>query len=154
VRGGYDNLFGHRDLSRTAGVSLGMSFQGPLRKLRIILAASFVAGGVLWFALRPPGVSQEITEITAAAQAEVEDSVKCGHDYRAGTSAYVQCIEQLAAARTQGPPRAQLDTKGTTSTLARVGAAIVMIIMFIIMMLVFYGFWALGNWIGLDERRR
>jgi hypothetical protein len=135
--------------------------EGPLRKLRIILAASFVTGGGLWFALWPPGVSQEIAEmlkapdaITATTQAEVEDSVKCSHDHRAGTSAYVQCMERLAAARTQGRPRAQLDTKGTTSTVARVGAAIVMLIMFVIMMLVFYGFWALGNWIGLDERRR
>ena len=61
--------------------------------------------------------------------------------------------------RTQGPPRAQLDTKGTglrdtvTSTFAGVGAATVMPIVFVIMMLVFCGFWALGTWIGLDEMR-
>jgi hypothetical protein len=131
-----------------------------LRKLAIILAASLVASGGLWLALRPPHLSQEeITEMLKA-QAEVEDSVKCGHDYRAGSSAYVQCMAQLDAARTQGPPRAQLDTKGTrrrdtvTSTVAVVGAAMVMLIVFVIMMLVFCGFWALGTWIGLDEMRR
>jgi hypothetical protein len=131
-----------------------------LRKLAIILAASLVAGGGLWLALRPPHLSQEeITEMLKA-QAEVEDSVKCGHDYRAGSSAYVQCMGQLDAARTQGPPRAQLDTKGTrrrdavNSTVAGVGAAMVMLIVFVIMMLVFCGFWALGTWIGLDEMRR
>jgi hypothetical protein len=62
--------------------------------------------------------------------------------------------------RTQGPPRAQLDTKGTrlrdtvTSTFAGVGAAMVMLIVFVIMMLVFCVFWALGTWIRLDETRR
>ena len=30
----------------------------------------------------------------------------------------------------------------------------VMLIVFVIMMLVFCGFWALGTWIGLDEMRR
>ena len=131
-----------------------------MRKLAIILAASLVASGGLWLALRPPHLSQEeITEMLKA-QAEVEDSVKCGHDYRAGSSAYVQCMAQLDAARTQGPPRAQLDTKGTrrrdpvTSTVAGVGAATIMLIVFVIMMLVFCGFWALGTWIGLDEMRR
>jgi hypothetical protein len=90
------------------------------------------------------------------AQAEVEDSVKCGHDYGAGSSAYVQCMAQLDASRTQGQPRAQLDTKGTRlrDTVAGVGAAIVMLIVFVIMMLVFCGFWALGTWIRLDETRR
>jgi hypothetical protein len=94
------------------------------------------------------------------ARAEVEDSVKCGQDYRAGSSVYVQCMAQLDAARTQGPPRAQLDTKGTrlrdtvTSTVAGVGAAMVMLIAFVIMMLVFCGFWALGTWIGVGEMRR
>lgn len=111
-------------------------------------------------ALRPPRLSQvEITE-RLKAQVEVEDSVKCGHDYRAGTSAYLQCMAQLDAVRTRGPPRAQLDTKGTrlpdtvTSTVARVGAAMVMLIVFVTMMLVFCGFWALGTRIGLDEMRR
>jgi hypothetical protein len=62
--------------------------------------------------------------------------------------------------RTLGPPRAQLDTKGTrlrdtvTSTFAGVGDAMVMLIVFVIMMLVFCGFWALGTWIRLDETRR
>jgi len=90
------------------------------------------------------------------ARAEVEDSVKCGHDYRAGSSAYVQCMTQLDAVRTQGPPRAQFDIKGTRlrDTVAVVGAAMVMLIVFVIMMLVFCGFWALGTWIGLDEMRR
>jgi hypothetical protein len=129
-----------------------------LRKLAIILAASLVAGGGLWLALRPPHLSQEeITEMLKA-QAEVEDSVKCGHDYRAGSSAYVQCMAQLDAARTQGPPQAQLDTKGpdfaTRPPARSVGAAMVMLIVFVIMMLVFCGFWALGTWIGLDEMRR
>ena len=92
------------------------------------------------------------------AQAEVEDSAKCGHDYSAGSSAYVQCMAQLDASRTQG--RAQLDSKGTrlrhtvTSTVAGVGAAMVMLTVFVIMMLVFCGFWALGTWIRLDETRR
>jgi hypothetical protein len=137
-----------------------------LRKLAIILAASLMAGGGLWMALRPHGVLQELQpprlsqEEMRRAQAEVEDSIKCGHDYRAGSSAYVQCMEQLNVARTQGPPQSQLDTKGTqlpdtvTSAVARVGAAMVMLIMSVIMMLVFCGFWALGAWIGLDEMRR
>jgi hypothetical protein len=111
-------------------------------------------------ALRPPRLAQEGITERLKAQAEVEDSVKCGHDYRAGSSAYVQCMAQLDAARTQGPPRAQLDTKGTrlrdpvTSTVAGVGAATTMLIVFVSMMLVFCGFWALGTWIGLDEMRR
>jgi hypothetical protein len=131
-----------------------------LRKLAIILAASLVASGGLWLALRPPRLAQEGITERLKAQAEVEDSVKCGHDYRAGSSAYVQCMAQLDAARTQGPPRAQLDTKGTrlrdpvTSTVAGVGAATTMLIVFVSMMLVFCGFWALGTWIGLDEMRR
>ncbi len=130
-----------------------------MRKLAIILAASLVAGG-LWLALRPPHLSQEGITDRLKAQAEVEDSIKCGHDYRAGTSAYVQCMAQLDAVRTQGPPRAQLDTKGTrlrdpvTSTVAGAGAATIMLIVFVSMMLVFCGFWALGTWIGLDEMRR
>jgi hypothetical protein len=130
-----------------------------LRKLAIILAASLVAGG-LWLALRPPRLAQEGITERLKAQAEVEDSVKCGYDYRAGTSAYVQCMAQLAAVRTQGPPRAQLDTKGTrlrdpvTSTVAGVGAATIMLIVFVSMMLVFCGFWTLGTRIGLDEMRR
>jgi hypothetical protein len=71
----------------------------------------------------------------AQGPSEVEDSVKCSHDYRAGSSAHVQCAAQLDAARTQGPPRAQLDTKGTrlrdtvTSTVAGVGAAMAMLIL-------------------------
>ncbi len=111
-------------------------------------------------ALQPPRLSQEELTERLKAQAEVEDSVKCGHDYSAGSSAYVQCMAQLDAARTQAPPRAQLDTKGTqlrdtvTSTVAGVRAAMVMLIVFIIMMLVSCGFWALGTWIGLDEMRR
>ena len=138
-----------------------------MRRLAIILVASLVAGGCLWLALRPPRLSQgEIAEMLKA-QAEVEDSVKCGHDYRGGSSAYVQCMAQLDAARTQGPPHAQpvplrgaLDIKGTrlrdtiTSMVTGVGAAMVMLIVFVIMMLVFCGFWALGTRIGLDEMRR
>jgi hypothetical protein len=67
------------------------------------------------------------------------------------------------AARTRVPPhalRGALDTEGTrvrdtiTSTVASVGAAMVMLILFVIMMLVFYGFWELGTWMGLDEMRR
>ena len=129
-----------------------------MQKLAIILVASLVAGGGLWLALRPPNPSQH--EITERAQAEVEDSVKCGHDYRAGTSAYVQCMVQLDTTRTQGRPRAQLDTEGTrfrdtvTSMVAGVGAAMAMLFVFIVMMLVFCGLWALGTWIGLDEMRR
>jgi hypothetical protein len=131
-----------------------------LRKLAIILAASLVAGGGLWLALRPPHLSQEEITEKLKAQAEVEDSIKCGHDYRAGSSAYVQCMEQLNAARTQGPPRAQIDAKAirlrntVTSTVAAAGAPILMLIAFVIMMAIFYGFWALGTWIGLDEMRR
>jgi hypothetical protein len=133
-----------------------------LRKSLILLAASVVVGGGLWMALRPHSVSPRLSqEEMLRAQAEVEDSVKCGHDYRDGTSAYVQCMAQLLdAARTQEPPRAQLDTKGTrirgtvASTVAGVGAAMLMLITFVIMMLVFCGFWALGTWIGLDEMRR
>jgi len=125
-----------------------------------LLFLILVAGGGLWLALRPPHLLQEEITEKLKAQAEVEDSIKCGHDYRAGSSAYVQCMAQLDAARTQGPPRAQLDTKGTrlrdtvTSTVAGAGAAMVMLIVFVIMMLVFCGFWALGTWIGLDEMRR
>jgi hypothetical protein len=132
-----------------------------LRKLAIIiLVASLVAGGGLWLALRPPHLSQEEITETLKAQAEVEDSVKCGHDFRAGSSAYVQCMAQLDAARTQGPPLAQLDAKGirlrdtVTSTIAGVGAAMVMLIGFVISMLVFCGFLTLGTWIGLDEMRK
>jgi hypothetical protein len=136
-----------------------------LRKLAIILAAGLVAGGGLWMALRPHGGLQELPprlsqEEMLRAQAEEEDSIKCGHDYRAGSSAYVQCMEQLNAARTQSPPRAQIDAKATrlrntvTSTVAAVGAPILMLIAFVIMMAIFYGFWALGTWIGLDEMRR
>ena len=126
-----------------------------MRKLAIILAASLVVGGGLWLALRPPRLSQEEITERLKAQAEVEDSVRCGHDYPAGTSAYVQCMAQLDTVRTHG----QLDTKGTrlrdtvTSTVARVGAAMVMLIVFVIMMLVFCGFWALGTRIGLDDMR-
>jgi hypothetical protein len=67
-------------------------------------------------------------------------------------------MTQLDAARTaQLELRGALDTKATrrrdavTSTVARVGAAMVMLSMFAITMLVFCGFWALGTWIGLDE---
>jgi hypothetical protein len=67
-------------------------------------------------------------------------------------------MTQLDAARTaQLELRGALDTKGTrprdtvANTVARVGAALVMLSMFTITMLVFYGFWALGTWIGLDE---
>ena len=127
-----------------------------MQKLAIILGAGLVACGGLWFALRPPHLSQEkITEMLKA-QAEVEDSVKCGRDYVAGTSAYVQCMVQLDAARTQGSARAQLDAKGAkvTSTVVGVGAAMVMLILFVTMMLTFCGFWALGTRIGLDDMRR
>lgn len=127
-----------------------------MRKLAIILGAGLVACGGLWFALRPPHLSQEkITEMLKA-QAEVEDSVKCSHDYTSGASAYVQCMEQLNAARTQGSARAQLDTTGArvTSTVAGAGAAMVMLIVSVTMMLIFSGFWALGTRIGLDEMRR
>jgi hypothetical protein len=129
-----------------------------LPKLPIILAASLVAGGGLWMALRSDGISQELRlprllqEEMLRAQAEVEDSVKCGHNYRAGSSAYVQCmVELLDAARTQGPPQSQFHTKGTqlrdtvTGTVAGVGAAMVVLV---IMMSVLCGFWALGTWIG------
>jgi hypothetical protein len=94
--------------------------------------------------LRPHHPSQE--EI--ATQAEAEDSVKCGHDYVPGTSAYVQCMLQSNAART-----AQLEPRGATGTFARVGAAIVMLVTFVLMMLVFLGFWSLGTSMGLDEKR-
>ena len=139
-----------------------------MRKLAIILVASLMAGGCLWLALRPPRLSQEEIMERLKAQAEVEDSIKCGHDYRGGSSAYVQCMVQLYDARTQGPPRAQpaplelrgaLDIPGTrlrdtvTSAVTGVGAAMVMLIMFVIMMLVFCGFWALGRWTGLDDMR-
>jgi hypothetical protein len=56
--------------------------------------------------------------------------------------------------------RERNSTKGTrlrdtvTSTVAGVGAAMAMLILFAFMMLVFCGFWALGTWIGLDEMRR
>jgi len=135
--------------------------ESTLRKLAIILAVSLVAGGCLWLALRPPHPSQEEITEKLRAQAEVEDSVKCGHDYRPGSSAYVQCMAQLDAARTaQLELRGGLDSNGTrlrdtvTSTVAGVGAAMVMLSVFVIMMLVFLGFWTLGTWIGLDEMRR
>jgi hypothetical protein len=115
-----------------------------------------VACGGLWLTLRPHHPSQEEVADRLEAQAEVADSVKCGHDYVPGTSAYVQCMLQSNAARTQGSARAQLDTKGVrvTSTVAGVGAAMVMLIVSVTMMLIFYGFWALGTRIGLDEMRR
>jgi hypothetical protein len=121
-----------------------------LRKFVIIFAA-----GDLWLALRPPSLSQEkITEMLKA-QGEVEDSVKCGHNYHAGSSAYVQCMAQLDAHRTQGLPQERKSTLSgadfatpVTDTVARVSAVMVMLIVFAIMMLVFYGFWALGTWIG------
>ena len=127
-----------------------------MRKLVIILAAGLVACGGLWFASRPPHLSQEKMMEMLKARAEVENSVKCSHDFRAGSSAYVQCMTQLDAAQTQGLARAQLDTKGAkvNSTVARLGAAIVMLIMFVTMMLIFCGFWAVGSRIGLDEMRR
>jgi hypothetical protein len=127
-----------------------------LRKLAIVLGAGLVACGGLWFALRPPHLSQEKIAEMLKAQAEVEDSVKCGRDFSAGSSAYVQCMAQSAAARTQGSARAQLDAKGgkVTSTVAGVGAAMVMLIVFVTMMLIFGGFWTLGTRIGLDEMRR
>jgi hypothetical protein len=34
------------------------------------------------------------------------------------------------------------------------GSAILMLLGFVIMMAIFYGFWTLGTWIGLDEMRR
>ena len=81
-----------------------------LRKLVITLVASLAAGGGLWLTLRPHHPSQEEQEEILKAQAEVEDSVKCGHDYVPGTSAYVQCMLQLNAARTaQLEPRGALD---------------------------------------------
>jgi hypothetical protein len=107
-------------------------------------------------ALRPPHPSQEEITEKLRAQAEVEDSVKCGHDYRPGSSAYVQCMAQYAARTTPLELRGALDIQGTRlrSTVASVGAAMVMLISFVSMMLVFCGFWALGTWIGLDEMRR
>jgi len=129
-----------------------------LRKLAIILVAGLVVAGGFWLALRQARLSQdEITEMPKA-RAEVEDSVKCGHDCVPGSSAYVQCKLQSNAARTaQLELRGALDVKGrdgVTGMVARVRAAIVMLVAFLIMMLVVLGFWSLGTWIGLDERRR
>ena len=116
-----------------------------------------MAGGGLWLTLRPHHPSQEEIADRLKAQAEVEDSVKCGHDYVPGTSAYVQCMLQSNAARTALlEPRGALNTKGrdaVTGTFARVGAAIVMLVTFVVMMLVFLGFWSLGTSMGLDEKR-
>ena len=99
-------------------------------------------------ALRQARLSQaEITEMLKA-RAEVEDSVKCGYDYVPGSSAYVQCMLQSNAARTALlEPRGALNTKGrdaVTGTFARVGAAIIMLVTFVVMMLLFLGFWSLG----------
>ena len=119
-----------------------------LRKLVITLVASLAAGGGLWLTLRPHHPSQEEIADRLKAQAEVAHSVKCGHDYVPGTSAYVQCMLQLNAARTaQLEPRGALDIKGrnaVTGTFARVGAAIIMLVTFVVMMLLFLGFWSLG----------
>ena len=118
---------------------------------------SLVAGGGLWLTLRPHHPSQEEIADRLKAQAEVEDSVKCGHDYVPGTSAYVQCMLQLNAARTARlEPRGALNSKGrdaVTGTFSRVGATIVMLVTFVVMMLVFLGFWSLGTSMGLDEKR-
>jgi hypothetical protein len=124
--------------------------QTSLRKLAITLAASLVAGGALWLTLRPHHPSQEEIADRLKAQAEVEDSVKCGHDHYPGTSAYVECMFQSNAART-----AQLELRGTQATKGRdavtgtshVRAAMVMLVTFVVMMLVFLGFWSLGTFI-------
>jgi hypothetical protein len=127
--------------------------QTSLRKLAIILVAGLVAGGGLWLALRPHYPSKEEIADRLRDQAEVQDSLKCGHDYNPGTSAYVECMFQSDAARTPPPElRGTLDIKprdAVTGT-ARVGAAMVMLVTYVVMMLVFLGFWSLGTFIGLD----
>jgi hypothetical protein len=118
-----------------------------LRKLVVaILAVGIVAGPSLLLAFRPPGPSQEEIAQRLKARAEVEHSVKCGQDHISGTTAYVQCMA-LFAARTQGALQAQPRAKGLV---ASVVAGVVMLVAFVSMMLVFYGFWALGTWMGLQ----
>ena len=111
----------------------------------------------------------DVSPVALAPQALAQPSVSRLSPKQLWYAAVFPAMAQLDAARTQGPPRAQpahpelrgaLDVPGTrlrdtvTSTVTGVAAAMVMLIVFVIMMLVFCGFWALGTWIGLDEMRR